>query len=93
MRDDGATAAWRCIVGFWLCALAAYFLTIYSAFWTSYVALLGAIFLPGLAQIYWIWMTWKTTGVIFGPLTGLCIGCVVFGGLAVFLDGRDPQHS
>jgi hypothetical protein len=45
MRKDGATAAWRCIAGFWLSALAAYFLTIYYAFWTSYLALLGAIFL------------------------------------------------
>jgi hypothetical protein len=50
-----------------------------------------AIFLPGLAQVYWIWMTWKTTGVTFSALTGLCTGCLVFGGLAVFLEGRDPQ--
>jgi hypothetical protein len=93
MRKDGATAAWRCIAGFWLCALAAYFLTICYAFWTSYLALLRAIFLPGLAQIYWIWMTWKTTGVIFSLLTGLCIGCVAFGGLAVFLETKDPQYN
>ena len=69
--------------------MAAYSLTIYYAFWKSYLALLGAIFLPGLVQIYWIWMTWSETGVFFSPLTFFCIESVVLGALAVLLELRD----
>jgi len=56
-----------------LLSLGIYFFTLYLAYLTSFQALLGAMFFPVLAQLYWIWILWGITGTFFHTLTLLCL--------------------
>jgi hypothetical protein len=57
---------------------------VYFAYLTSFPALLAALFLPFIAQLYWIWALWNTTGTLVNLFTILCfawVGLTIIGSL------------
>lgn len=67
--------------------LAALAVVIYAA--TLLVASTGVpglvltMFLPVIAQAYWIWAGWTATGVLFSPLALLCAGWLILLGIRI----------
>jgi hypothetical protein len=51
---------------------------------SSVPAMLAALFLPGIAQAYWIWAWWPATGNLMHPLTLSCLVWLVLLGITVF---------
>jgi hypothetical protein len=51
---------------------------------TSFPALLLTMFLPVIAQVYWIWAVWAATGTLFHPLTLLCVAWLTLLGITIF---------
>jgi hypothetical protein len=57
---------------------AATFLVVSSS---SLLAMVLTMFLPVIAQGYWIWAVWADTGTLFHPLTQLCVAWVALLGV------------
>ncbi len=51
---------------------------------TSFPALLLTMFVPVIAQAYWIWAVWAATGTLFHPLTLLCAAWLTLLGITIF---------
>ena len=67
-----ATITMLCGFAVWVLTPCIWLFTIYLAYLTSFRALLAALFLPFLAQLYWIWVLWVETGTILNVFTFLC---------------------
>jgi hypothetical protein len=79
-----ATLTTVCQFAVWLLSIGIYFLTLYLAYLSSFPALLGALFFPVVAQLYWIWVLWDATGTIFNFFTLLCFALVAFALIGIF---------
>jgi hypothetical protein len=51
---------------------------------SSVPGMLAALFLPGIAQAYWIWAWWPATGNLSHPLTLSCLVWLVLLGITIF---------
>jgi hypothetical protein len=51
---------------------------------SSLPATLVALFLPGIAQAYWIWAGWPATGDLSHPLTLSCVVWLILLGITIF---------
>ena len=56
------------------------------------------MFLPVIAQAYWIWAQWAATGTLFHLLTVLCLAWLALLGIEIlgryaFADPRSPQGA
>jgi hypothetical protein len=71
-----ATITMLCGFAVWVLTPCIWFFTIYLAYLTSFRALLASLFLPFLAQLYWIWVLWIETGTILNVFTFLCFAWV-----------------
>ncbi len=49
----------------------------------SIPAAVTSMFLPVVAQAYWIWDSWRTTGTLSHPLTVMCVAWLAL--LAIWL--------
>lgn len=61
-------------------------------------AMVAAMFLPVIAQAYWIWAQWAATGTLFHALPLLCAAWLTLLGLwfltrSTFADGHPRQSS
>jgi hypothetical protein len=68
------------IVLLWILGLGIELMTLYLSYLSGFVPLLGALFFPPLAMIYWFVMAWVNTGT---PLNLYAISCAAWIGLAV----------
>ena len=64
----------------------------------GFTGLVFTFLLPGIAQVYWIWAKWATTGTLPHPLTLMCAAWLALLGLAVLaqrmvVDGRPAQTN
>jgi hypothetical protein len=80
-------AAFGAIV-LWLLGFGIYIFTLYLAYSTSFISLLGTLIFPFFSQLFWVWAIWSATGVFFNLLTLLCLAWialagVVFGSIAM----------
>jgi hypothetical protein len=71
-----ATITMLCEFAVWALTPCIWLFTVYLAYLTSFRALLAALFLPFLAQLYWIWVLWIETGTILNVFTFLCFAWV-----------------
>ena len=71
-----ATITMLCGFAVWVLTPCIWLFTIYLAYLTSFRALLAALFLPFLAQLYRIWVLWIETGTILNIFTFLCFAWV-----------------
>lgn len=60
----------------WVLGLGIYFLTLYIAYKTSFVAMLLTLFFPVAGQFVWLWVVWGWTGMFFNSYTILCLSWV-----------------
>jgi hypothetical protein len=68
---------------FCLLSAAIYVSTLVMAL-NSLPAMLLSVFLPGIAQAYWIWAMWPATGTLFHPLTLSCVAWLTLLGITIF---------
>jgi hypothetical protein len=71
-----ASIATFCRFVVWLLSVSIFLFTLYLAYLTSFPALLAALFLPVIAQLYWIWALWSATGTLLNLFTLLCVAWV-----------------
>jgi len=70
----------------WLIVLSAliYMYTLNIALQGSIPGVVLTMFLPAIAQAYWIWALWAATGTLFHPLTILCVAWLILLGIWIF---------
>jgi len=67
-----------CLTSLWFVGLGIHFYCLYLARLSGFVAMALTFVLPFVSQFYWLWTSWRTTGIFFNPLT---IACLVWLGL------------
>jgi DNA polymerase-3 subunit epsilon len=72
--------------GFAVCLLSPciWLFTLYLAYLTSFQAVLAVLFLPFIAQLYWIWILWNATGTLLNLFTLLCFAWVALALVGIF---------
>jgi HEPN superfamily AbiU2-like protein len=66
-----------CGFGLWVLTPVIWLFTVYLAYLASFRALLAALFLPFLAQLYWIWTLWNEKGTVLNLFTVLCLAWIM----------------
>lgn len=72
-----AISTMLCGFGLWVLTPVIWLFTVYLAYLTSFRALLAALFLPFVAQLYWIWALWNEMGTVLNLFTLLCLAWIV----------------
>ena len=73
-----------CRFAMWLLSPVIYIWTLYLAYLTSFPAILGALVIPVIPQLYFIWMSWNVTGVLLNLYSFFCLAWVVLAVIGIF---------
>jgi hypothetical protein len=77
-----------CRFAVWLLSPCIWLFTLYLAYLTSFPAVLVALLLPFIAQLYWIWVLWTVTGTLLNLFTVLCFAWVALAVIGIFAQMR-----
>jgi DNA polymerase-3 subunit epsilon len=73
-----------CRFAVWLLSPCIWLFTLYLAYLTSFPAVLAALVLPFIAQLYWIFVLWNATGTLLNLFTLLCFVWVALTLVGIF---------
>jgi DNA polymerase III subunit epsilon len=77
-----------CRFGVWLLSPCIWLFSLYLAYLTSFPAVLVALFLPFITQLYWIWVLWTVTGTLLNLFTVLCFAWAALALIGIFAQIR-----